>query len=909
MAHLEQQNFCKSVKEKLPDFFKNKKVLDIGSLDINGNNRFLFEDCNYIGIDVGNGNNVDLVSVGHLYDGPDNYFDTIISTEVFEHDMFYEQTITNVMRMLKPGGLFLFTCAAPGRPEHGTRRTGGFDAPLLLGISEDWADYYKNLTPNDIRKVSNFNQTFPDCYFEIKSTDIYLPSDLYFYGIKGGEKYLTNQIVPKFEKEKFEKDIFVVDCWPDNESKENDLIKLIKTLKTYNVPILLTGHFPVKAEIQKMVDYYIFDKKNDILLSKDFESHSVSSGRWTNMGGYRIDNEHEYHHDYAIWETMRNAFNFCKYLGKENIHFLEYDNIPDEFQYRQAFVERIHNGFDAILYEYHDGSAKDTHFASYCATYIFSIKTDIALKTISQINSKREYFLDRPKGWQLERVFLDCLRKVTTNIHMTEYIANNNELNTQAVWNRDGMDRNGARFQIYLAVDKRDNLHVHLISGFHEKPSEKDYLIEINYLDYKKFHNLRKNEYYTENVGKYIKGQRIKLFYQGSCVYNEFLGQEVAEFRKMNKYTRTQSSNSNRKVNVFFIDGPFVEIKEDDDLMYRVEFINKRNNKIEYGLDLRSNSWAKSAKKYYVDWLIKIKGIDNDFYYEYDLNLKDLRVMICFESKSLGDSLAWMGQVEKFRLKHNCKIVCSTFQNELFEKQYPEIEFVKPGGVYNNINALYRLGLFYDDKREIDYTKHKTDPKKEPLMKVASDILGLEYTEEKPKLKKLGKNVKKRVCIAIHGTSQCKYWNNPTGWQDVTNYLKGKGYEVRLLSREEDGYMGNKHPKGIVQQKSGPITEVIKTLQESELFIGISSGLSWLSWASGTETIIISGFTDVDLEPMDGVTRLINKDVCNSCWSNYSFDPGDWNWCPVHKGTDKQFECSKTITSNEVITEINRLLF
>ena len=72
--------------------------------------------------------------------------------------MFYPQTIQNVMRMLKPGGMFLFTCAAPGRPEHGTRRQGEWCAPLLLQISEEWADYYKNLTEEDIRKIPNFNE-------------------------------------------------------------------------------------------------------------------------------------------------------------------------------------------------------------------------------------------------------------------------------------------------------------------------------------------------------------------------------------------------------------------------------------------------------------------------------------------------------------------------------------------------------------------------------------------------------------------------------------------------------------------------------------------------------------------------------------------------------------------------------
>ena len=92
------------------------------------------------------------------------------------------------------------------------------------------------------------------------------------------------------------------------------------------------------------------------------------------------------------------------------------------------------------------------------------------------------------------------------------------------------------------------------------------------------------------------------------------------------------------------------------------------------------------------------------------------------------------------------------------------------------------------------------------------------------------------------------------------------------------------------------------------MFIGISSGLSWLSWAAGTPTILISGFTDFDLEPTEGVVRLINKDVCNSCWSNHTFDPGDWNWCPDHKGTERQFECTKSITSEMVIKELEKFL-
>ena len=895
MAHTEQRNFCKSVKAKYPDFFKNKKVLDIGSLDINGSNRDLFENCDYTGLDVGEGKNVDIISIGHLFNGPDNHFDTIISTEVFEHDMFYEETIKNVMRMLKPGGLFLFTCGAPGRPEHGTRRCGAFCAPLLLEVSEEWADYYKNLTPDDFKVISKFNETFPDCYFEIKDTDIEIPSDLYFYGIKDGVEIKYNQ---------FNDDVFVVDCWPNTKEKENTLIKLIKKVKVYGAPIILCGHYPINPEVQKLVDYYIYDSNNDILLEKDFETYGINSDRWTDMGTYKLTNKIDFHHDYAIWLTMKNAFNLVKQLGKQYIHFLEYDNLPDEIQYRQAFMEYVRSN-DAVVYEYSEGSTKESN--PYSSAYIFSIKTDVALKMISLINSKEEYFKGKPDRWQLEKQLYQSIKKITNSVFVSKYIPNDNELNMFAVWNRNGILKNGARLQTYLGVDDSGQLFIHFISGFSEQPADKDYLIEVNYGTYKKFHTVKKGEYKLERLGEYKQNEVVEVRHQGLEIFTQELKDEMNEFRRKNKLSRN-NVNTNRRTNIHFVDGPFVEVLEEGDYLYNVQFIDKKNGKLEFEFNLKSNHWVRSSKKYYVDWLIKIKGVDNNFYQEYNFDLTDKRVMICFESKSLGDSLAWIPYVEKFRIDNKCKVICSSFNNDLFKDQYPDIEFVLPGSNVNNIHALYRLGLFYTDERKIDITKHYNDPKNEPLMKVASDILGLDYIELKPKLKKLGKKKKKMVSIAIHSTAQCKYWNNPTGWQEVVDYLKAKNYEVRLLSREEDGYMGNKHPKGITVQPKSKLTDIIKVLQESELFIGLSSGLSWLSWASGTPTVIISGFTDVDLEPLDGVTRIINKNVCNSCWSNHEFDPGNWNWCPIHEKTENQFECSKTITGQDVIKEIDKLI-
>lgn len=179
MAHIKQIEFCTKVKLLFPNFFDNKSVLDVGSLDINGSNRYLFNNCSYYGIDVGAGANVDFVSKAHEFIVPDETYDTIISTECFEHDMYYNLSIKAIIKMLKSNGLFLFTCATDGRPEHGTTRTSPADAPLLANYG-DWSDYYKNLIEQDIRDVIDIESIFKEFSFEVNKKS----HDLYFWGIR-----------------------------------------------------------------------------------------------------------------------------------------------------------------------------------------------------------------------------------------------------------------------------------------------------------------------------------------------------------------------------------------------------------------------------------------------------------------------------------------------------------------------------------------------------------------------------------------------------------------------------------------------------------------------------------------------------------------------------------------------------
>lgn len=173
--HLEARTFTLFVKEHFPEFFTNKRVLDVGSGDINGNNRFLFDNCDYTGNDVILATNVTIVSKTKdlLFD--DNTFDTIVSTECFEHDPEYKESLLKIYKMLKPGGLFLFTCASTNRPEHGTKRTSPQDSYGTIGGLSDMVDYYKNLTESDLNDVLNLRELFStwDTYYNSKAFDLY----------------------------------------------------------------------------------------------------------------------------------------------------------------------------------------------------------------------------------------------------------------------------------------------------------------------------------------------------------------------------------------------------------------------------------------------------------------------------------------------------------------------------------------------------------------------------------------------------------------------------------------------------------------------------------------------------------------------------------------------------------------
>lgn len=339
-----------------------------------------------------------------------------------------------------------------------------------------------------------------------------------------------------------------------------------------------------------------------------------------------------------------------------------------------------------------------------------------------------------------------------------------------------------------------------------------------------------------------------------------------------------------------FVDGAFLEIKGVSDSDFKVKFYDEQG-RCHYENTIKANCWVRLNRQYYTKWTAKVWQ-DGNLIYKNTLDLTNKTVFIVLDSKSLGDTIAWSGYAIEFQKKHNCKVIMSTFWNKILD--YPELELVEPGTSVN-CYATYRVGWKWDENKEPVLCNTI------PLQQAATNILGLEFKEVKPKLKyHTGDNIYgKYVTIATNSTAGLKFWLKEY-LQEVIDFLVESGYKVINTSKERNPF------NNCYQLEDISIENTMSVIHHSEFFIGLSSGISHLAWGLGKKVIMIAGFTEIDHE--FECIRPYNPNVCHGCWndSKIKFDAGDWNFCPHHKGTDRQFECQNSITPSMVIDAIKK---
>lgn len=387
--------------------------------------------------------------------------------------------------------------------------------------------------------------------------------------------------------------------------------------------------------------------------------------------------------------------------------------------------------------------------------------------------------------------------------------------------------------------------------------------------------------------------------------------------KRINKYTMARFKKEHLNLYLNTIKGPQKRSQSGNDITITWDSGPKVTSKIgrainvDFHIDNQSvythtlegeGHWCKPAIEYFVDWQIYVDG-----QLVAETPKEGTIQVVQFDSSSLGDTLSWLEPVVAFKHEKGLdKVYVGTHKNWLFDVDYYRnqgIEFIAPGQWPEDAVALWRVGVYMEDVGGTVWfqNKNKRDWRKIYLGDIASDALGVGQVMKSPKLVYSGRTQQKRpyICIATASTAQAKYWNNDHGWQGLIDHYKGKGYDVYHVSKEETNLRG-------IKKAPEDLKDVYRLLQGAELFFGISSGLTWFAWATDVPVVLISGFTPEICEFDDEKTlRIINKKVCNSCWFDQHFDRGDWNWCPEHKGTQRMFECTKEITTQDVVNAVD----
>lgn len=362
-----------------------------------------------------------------------------------------------------------------------------------------------------------------------------------------------------------------------------------------------------------------------------------------------------------------------------------------------------------------------------------------------------------------------------------------------------------------------------------------------------------------------------------------------------------------------FAFGYRVVIPPDADCTYDVRFSDIDSGMPLERYTLKGGDTLVGNRKFFIRYRMDIyRNGKHIFVHNYDCIGK--RVYVCIPDGGLGDNLAWLPIVDKFRQVSKADVCCvmGEWMIRLVADLYPGLSFIPAGNNprLSNSYANYFCGIFKSDGKDWRPTDHQFLG----MQGAVEAILGLPQEHLKCRLHRGSARPfpEPFVCISTMATNPGKYWNYPDGWNQIIRFLKSYGYRVLDIDRDPQLYFANK--RYIIPTEAEdftgrfPIQQRIDLLEHADFFIGLPSGLSWLAWNLDVPVVMLSGFTMPNCE-FPTPYRVQNNLFCHACWNDTDcfFDPNVPVWCPKHAGTPREIECTRAITPKMVRNTILKI--
>lgn len=255
-AYINAEKFYHKYCEKN---IENKKILDVGSYDVNGTMKPIFEKGQYVGLDMEEGPNVDIVGVSHDIPFKEEEFDIVISSSCFEHDDMFWISFQEMCRVLKPGG-YMYIQAPSNGPYHGWP-------------GDNWRFY--------IDSWKSLEKWGKKLGYEIELVEHYIDETTPHAPEEGMR--IWNDSVGIYRKKPIEtKKVALISSFCDNQTKIDVLEKNIKIVKSHGLDVIVVSPFNLPEYLTKQCDYFFVTKDNPIL---DWPTRAMYAWRGLNVNG------------------------------------------------------------------------------------------------------------------------------------------------------------------------------------------------------------------------------------------------------------------------------------------------------------------------------------------------------------------------------------------------------------------------------------------------------------------------------------------------------------------------------------------------------------------------------------------------------------------------------------------------
>lgn len=420
------------------------------------------------------------------------------------------------------------------------------------------------------------------------------------------------------------KNITIIDCFADSDSKLEILRECINKVKKNNNHILLVSHCTLPPDIISQVNYFIYDKENT------FNEKNIY------LTWYKYYNEFDIEinvstpgilpqcksHEFPIIKSMRNAFNFIKSLHYENFFFLEFDNLFEQIELNR--IKKIQS--DTLFLKKQISFFTEIYQNEMCYhTLFFTGKTSFMVKLLNDFNkipnklSEFNSFFTWSYPFTLEHIFARVIKPIENECLLLNEDRNIYfNMNTKNLCNYIDVDSyivpdqynkhhiivsNPNTFDVQIKIKFEENILFDSIINQRMLPSIKlknEGVYSISFFDKNGVCFKTKNESYSKSEFQLYKNRgRIKFKNLNNnnniilCTGADDTYLEVPHFKN---YLDTISINSNFDKNILvYLGENNIKSKHKNIEVFTVDpkSIKKKNinNCIQHGEFLNSNSF------------------------------------------------------------------------------------------------------------------------------------------------------------------------------------------------------------------------------------------------------------------------------------------------------------------------------